>query len=279
MRELQFAKYQAQGNDFIMVNALKDNHSFEPKVLARLCNRNFGVGADGIIFIRTSEKCHFAMDYYNSDGSKAEICGNGIRCMSKYIYDFSLSPHSDLLIETAAGIKEVSLLKEGNVVVGVKADLGIPEFDRMQIPMLGGKGEVINEPLNIKETKLQVTCLSIGNPHCIIFVEDTGNVAVNKVGPIIENLPVFPRKINVEFVQILGPREIKVRVWERGAGETLACGTGASAAVIAAFRNKLTGRKVMVHLQGGDLEVEWSENNHIYLTGPAEKVFTGTIEV
>lgn len=281
MQEIEFSKYQATGNDFIMINDLDKRIRISSQLVAKLCDRHFGIGADGLILIRPSEKCSFAMVYYNADGSLAEMCGNGIKCLAKYVYDHSLTPKSDLLIETAAGDREISLIKESEVVVDIRVDMGSPRFSRKEIPMLGDvvEAEVINQPLTIKETTLQVTCLSVGNPHCVIFVEDTESVAVRKVGPIIEKLPVFPEKINVEFVQVLGPREIRVRVWERGVGETLACGTGACASVVASFRNNLTARKATVHLKGGDLKVEWSENNHIYLTGPAEEVFRGVVEV
>lgn len=281
MQEIEFSKYQATGNDFIMINDLDKRIRISSQLVAKLCDRHFGIGADGLILIRPSEKCSFAMVYYNADGSLAEMCGNGIKCLAKYVYDRSLTPKSDLLIETAAGDREISLIKESEVVVDIRVDMGSPRFSRKEIPMLGDvvEAEVINQPLTIKETTLQVTCLSVGNPHCVIFVEDTESVAVRKVGPIIEKLPVFPEKINVEFVQVLGPREIRVRVWERGVGETLACGTGACASVVASFRNNLTARKATVHLKGGDLKVEWSENNHIYLTGPAEEVFRGVVEV
>lgn len=281
MQDIEFSKYQATGNDFIMINDLDKRIRISSQLVAKLCDRHFGIGADGLILIRPSEKCSFAMVYYNADGSLAEMCGNGIKCLAKYVYDHSLTPKSDLLIETAAGDREISLIKESEVVVDIRVDMGSPRFSRKEIPMLGDvvEAEVINQPLTIKETTLQVTCLSVGNPHCVIFVEDTESVAVRKVGPIIEKLPVFPEKINVEFVQVLGPREIRVRVWERGVGETLACGTGACASVVASFRNNLTARKATVHLKGGDLKVEWSENNHIYLTGPAEEVFRGVVEV
>lgn len=280
MQEKEFSKYQAIGNDFIIIDDLKKRLRLSPEHVIRLCDRHFGIGADGLILIRPSEKSSFAMAYYNADGSAAEMCGNGIRCLGKYVYDHSLTPKNDLLIETGAGDREISLIREGEVVVEVRVDMGGPRFKRQEIPMLGDQdAEVINQALDIKEATLQITCLSIGNPHCVIFVENTENVGVGKVGPIIERLPVFPERTNVEFVQLVGPRELKVRVWERGVGETLACGTGACASVVASVRNNFSGRKVTVHLRGGDLKVEWSENNHVYLTGPAEEVFRGVIEV
>jgi diaminopimelate epimerase len=280
MQEKEFSKYQAIGNDFIIIDDLKKQLRLSAEQVTGLCDRHFGIGADGLILIRPSEKSSFAMAYYNADGSPAEMCGNGIRCLGKYVYDHSLTPKSDLLIETGAGDREVSLIREGEVVVEVRVDMGSPRFKRQEIPMVGDQdGEVINQALDIKETTLQITCLSIGNPHCVIFVENTEHVGVGKVGPIIERLPVFPERTNVEFVQLVGPRELKVRVWERGVGETLACGTGACASVVASVRNNFSGRKVTVRLRGGDLKVEWSENNHVYLTGPCEEVFRGVVEV
>lgn len=280
MQEIEFSKYQAVGNDFVIVEDLRKRVRVSAETVVKLCDRHFGIGADGLILIRPSGKCSFAMVYHNADGSPAEMCGNGIRCLGKYVYDHSLISKSDLLIETAAGDREISLVKEGEVVVEVRVDMGSPRFTRKEIPMLGDENsEAVNQSLDIRETTLQVTSLSMGNPHCVVFVEDTESVGVTKLGPVIEKLPVFPQRTNVEFVQILGPRELKVRVWERGVGETLACGTGACASVVASVRNNLSGRKVTVHLRGGDLKVEWSENNHVYLTGPCEEVFRGVIEV
>lgn len=280
MQEKEFSKYQAIGNDFIVIDDLKKRLRLSAEQVAKLCDRHFGIGADGLILVRPSEKASFAMAYYNADGSMAEMCGNGIRCLGKYVYDHSLTPKSDLLIETGAGVREISLIREGEVVVEVRVDMGSPRFRRHDIPMLGDPdGEVINQALDIKETTLQVTCLSLGNPHCVIFVENTDNVGVGRVGPIIERLSIFPERTNVEFVQLVGPRELKVRVWERGVGETLACGTGACASVVASVRNNFSGRKVTMHLRGGDLKVEWSENNHVYLNGPCEEVFRGVVEV
>jgi diaminopimelate epimerase len=205
------------------------------------------------------------------------MCGNGIRCLAKYVYDQGLASEERIVVETLAGEKELRLFIQDGIVEKVKVDMGCPNFKRSAVPMVGEEKEVINEPLHIEESVLQVTALSMGNPHCVIFVEKASDVAVSKVGPLIESLSDFPLKTNVEFVEVVGPAEINLRVWERGVGETLACGTGACAAVAAGVMNRLTGKKVKVHLPGGDLEIEWASNCHLLMTGQAEEVFKGTI--
>lgn len=216
------------------------------------------------------------MVFFNPDGSRAEMCGNGIRCFVKYLYDHSLTKKRTLSIETMGGVKQVTLIVDGNRATGARVDMGTPSFNPSDIPMKSKK-EAIGKLLEINREKFRVTCLSVGNPHCVIFVEEVSDAPVRTLGPVVENWPIFPQKTNVEFAEVINPTEMRLRVWERGAGETLACGTGACAALVAAVRNGLTKKGATIHLPGGDLRVEWSEDDHIYLTGLAEEIFTGEI--
>ena len=218
---------------------------------------------------------------FNSDGSESEMCGNGIRCVAKYAYDHGIVGKKEITAETGAGILTLQLFAgETNKVEKVRVNMGAPRLSRKEIPMIGdGSARVINEPLNILHTTFHITCVSMGNPHCVIFVDDAEKFPVEKYGPLIENHDLFPRRTNVEFVQVLSPTEVRQRTWERGAGETLACGTGASAVTAAAVLNGLTGKKIINHLSGGDLEMEWADDGCIYMTGPAVEVFAGEIEI
>jgi diaminopimelate epimerase len=215
------------------------------------------------------------MRIFNSDGSEAEMCGNAIRCAAKYLYDHNIITKSKIMVETPAGIIIPELLPEKGVVKSVRVDMGEPRLERSEIPMLGQPGRVVGEPLAAAGFSLNITAVSMGNPHCVIFMPDTDEVNLTEIGPRIEEHRSFPRKTNVEFVQVLNREEIKMRVWERGAGVTMACGTGACAAVVACVLNGLTGRRVTVHLEMGSLFIEWAEDNHLYMTGPAEEVYTG----
>lgn len=277
--KVEFFKFQGAGNDFVLIDELAKKHYFTREQIVKLCDRHFGIGADGLVLVRSSESADFKMAFYNPDGSEAEMCGNGIRCLTKYVYDHGLTSKENLVVETLAGNKELFLSVQDGKVENVKVDMGSPVFVRTAIPMLGGEGEAIGEPLRIEQTMLQVTCLSMGNPHCVIFVKDTSNTSVTKIGSLVECLPIFPQRTNVGFAQVITRKEIDLRVWERGVGETLACGTGACAAVAASVRNRLTQRKVIVHLPGGDFKVEWADNDHMYLMGPAEEVFSGSISL
>ncbi len=267
------------GNDFIIIEDLKSQLDLSPQVITKICDRRFGIGADGLILVRPAKGGDFFMLFFNSDGSQAEMCGNGIRCLAKYLYDRRLTLKTAMTIETLSGPREVLLFLKAKRVEGAKVDMGLPIFKPELIPMITEGEEVINQPIRVGKEIIKATCLSIGNPHCVIFVKDVVEAPVKKLGPIIENLPIFPNKVNVEFAQIANSRQIQLRVWERGAGETLACGTGACAAVVAAIKNELTERKVTVKLPGGKLDIEWAKDNHVYLAGPVEKVFTGTIEI
>jgi diaminopimelate epimerase len=279
------------GNDFILIDCIAQRCPTEKKDLEalgkRLCDRRFGIGADQILLLFPSQKADFMMRIFNADGSEVEMCGNGIRCLAQYIWDSKLSDKKVLSVETLAGI--IRPEKAGDLV---KVDMGEPIFEPERIPVnisaesnpplppfsKGGHGGIIDYPLKIEDREFAVTCVSMGNPHAIILVDDVLRFPVTYYGPMIENHPLFPRRINVEFIEVLSETEIRMRVWERGAGETMACGTGASAAAVATSLKAKTGKKVTVHLLGGDLFIEWAGDNHIYMTGPAARVFEGVID-
>lgn len=274
MVRINFWKMHGIGNDYIVIDN-RDRRIEEekiPKIARKICKRRFSIGADGLLIIENSNIADIKMRIFNSDGSEAEMCGNGIRCVSKYCYERKIINKEEMIIETLAGIRRTFLTIENGKVSKVKVDMGKPIFEKSKIPMIG-EGECINEELEINEEKFRITCLSIGNPHCVIFVDNLDNFPVEKIGSKIENCKIFPNRINVEFVKILNENEINVRVWERGCGETFACGTGACTSVVA---GKILGKinnRVLVHLIGGDLEVEYEEN--VFMIGPVEKVFEG----
>src|SRR3990170_601590 len=273
---MKFWKMHGLGNDYVAIDDRDEKISdAEATELARrLCERRFSVGADGFLLVSNSAVADVKMRIFNADGSEAEMCGNGIRCFAKYCYENNVTQKNELTVETLAGVKRTWLTVENQVVKSVMVDMGTPELDRSKIPMLGN-GTCINENLQIDKEQYKITCLSVGNPHCVIFVEKVDDFPVQLVGPKIENHNLFPMKTNVEFVQVLNRNELKVRVWERGCGETLACGTGACAAVAAGNLLQKVSGKVTVHLLGGDLEVEYADR--LFLSGPAEKVFEGKL--
>lgn len=283
---MKFTKVQGLGNDFVLVN-MKEVSREEEKNLTeslaelaiKICDRHFGIGADGLVLLRPSQKADIAMQIINSDGSEAEMCGNAIRCVAKYAYERGLSDKTTLQVETAAGIMVPELIIEGSAVAAVRVDMGVPRLEREQIPMTGPAGRVVNEPLEAEGKVYHITTVSMGNPHCIIFVPDVHAVPLENLGPVLETHNLFPRKTNVEFVQVLNDHEVRMRVWERGAGPTLACGTGACATAVAAALNGLTGRKVRVYLHAGPLDIEWAGDDRVYMTGPAQEVFTGNYPV
>jgi diaminopimelate epimerase len=275
---MQFWKMQGLGNDFIVVdnrNSVVDEANMAG-LARRLCERHLSIGADGLLLFSNSAVADVKMRVFNADGSEAEMCGNGIRCLAKYCYESGIAKKSELTVQTLAGVKQVWITAENGVVKAVKVDMGMPVWTRSQIPMRG-EGICINCDLQVDEENYKATCLSMGNPHCVIFVEKLDEFPVEYVGHLVENHEAFPNRTNVEFVQLTGKNELKVRVWERGCGETLACGTGACAAAVAANRLGKVGGKVKVRLTGGDLQVEVAD--HVFMTGPAEKVFEGKVTV
>lgn len=281
---MQFSKYHGLGNDYIIINELRSTivpEKKKPKLAMVLCQRKFFIGADGILFVcpPTSKDAEIRMRVFNVDGSEAEMCGNGIRCFAKYLFLNEIIQSPQIRIETLAGIKVPRLNIENGDVHSIKVDMGAPNLLRNDIPMKGPNTKVINEDLNVGGQTFKITCVSVGNPHCVIFKDDLDNLDI-KQGKEIEYHRVFPQRTNVEFVKVVSRQEIVMRVWERGVGETLACGTGACAATIASVLNDKTDRKVTVHLLGGNLDISWDEaDNRIYMTGPAEHVYDGEIDL
>lgn len=278
---IEFVKMQGLGNDYLYINCISNREPLFPEELAkRLSNRHFGVGADGIILVCNSKVADFKMRIFNSDGSEAEMCGNGIRCFAKYVYDYNLTEKKELEIETLAGIRKVKLnILNKNITENVTVDMGEPILHPVKIPVLTREEPPITDlKIAIKNKIFTITCVSMGNPHAIVRLHNLDDISVNEYGPLIENRSEFPKKTNVEFIEIKDRDKIKMKVWERGAGETLACGTGACAATVASVLNGYVERKVTVELLGGELSVEWNEkDNHVYMTGPATTVFRGRI--
>ncbi|MFZ3137909.1 MAG: diaminopimelate epimerase [Thermodesulfovibrionales bacterium] len=285
--KIHFTKMHGLGNDFILINCIDEVCPSDPETFSRrLCDRRFGIGADQLLFLYPSDKADFKMRILNADGSEVEMCGNGIRCLAKYIWDRNLSDKDILNIETIAGI--IRPEKAGDLV---RVDMGEPIFEPERIPVnitvesnpplppfsKGGRGGIIDYPLQIADKEFKITCVSMGNPHAIIVVDDVNSFPVTYYGPMIEKHSLFPKKTNVEFIEVPAGDEIRMRVWERGSGETMACGTGASAVAVASNIKGLSNRNVTVHLLGGDLLIEWAVNNHVYMTGSAVEVFEGII--
>ncbi len=261
------------GNDFIVMDRRRGELQNIPELARRVCRRRFGVGADQLLLIYDSSAADFTMRIFNADGGEVEMCGNGIRCFAKYIWDRGLSEKDELSVETHAGI--IKPEKSGDMV---KVDMGEPILEGRLIPVRI-EGMIKDFPLKIDDKMFKITCVSMGNPHAVIVADDVDVVDVVKYGPLIENHELFPNRINVEFIQVIDSGNIKMRVWERGAGETMACGTGAAASVVASNIKGLTGKKVNVMLQGGQLLIEWSPENHIYMTGPAVEVYSGEVDI
>ncbi|MCX8030543.1 MAG: diaminopimelate epimerase [Thermodesulfovibrionales bacterium] len=277
---INFTKMHGLGNDFILIDcysyAINPSY-FNEIYIKKLCHRRFGIGADQLLLLEKSNKADFKMRIFNADGSEVEMCGNGIRCFAKYIWDKKLSTNPILKIETLAGI-----IMPEKVDGLIKVDMGEPAFESQLIPttMSPHSQYVIDQPLLIIDRNFYITCVSMGNPHAVIFLdEDISSFPIETYGPKIEKHTFFPKKTNVEFVNLINKNELKMRVWERGSGETMACGTGASAVAVAAMKKNLTERKVTVHLLGGDLIIEWADNNHVFMIGPASKVFEGILDL
>ena len=275
---IKFTKMHGLGNDYVYMDAIHQNIEKESSLAQFVSNRNFGIGSDGLILICKSEIADFKMRMFNSDGSEAEMCGNGIRCVGKFVYDKGLTDKTEVTIETLAGVKILQLNVEKGKVKTVRVDMGEPILTPKEIPVIAEEEPVKNLKLKAKDKEFTFTCVSMGNPHAITFVENTKAFDVETYGKILEVDKAFPNKTNVEFIEVVDKNHIKMRVWERGAGETLACGTGACASVVACCLNGLTENKVNVELLGGILEIEWEkQDNHVYMTGPAVTVFEGEL--
>lgn len=284
--KIKFTKMQGCGNDYVYVNGFTEKIPVEqkPELVRRLSDRHFGIGGDGVIFINPAEEADFEMEMYNADGSRSEMCGNGIRCVAKFVYDKGLTDDEHITIVSAGKVKTLDLTVEGKTdtsrgqVTMVKVNMGSPILVPEQIPVAASGDTVINEPISVHGQEYRMTCVSMGNPHAVVFMDDVEHLEIGKVGPYFENHERFPRRTNTEFVEVLDRQHVFMRVWERGTGETLACGTGCCATAVACVLNGLTDDAITVKVLGGELKIEWDrEKNLVFMTGPAKIVFDGEI--
>lgn len=275
---MKFTKMQGLGNDYVYVNCFEETIPNPPETARFVSDRHFGIGSDGLIMINPSEKADFEMEMYNADGTRGEMCGNGIRCVGKFVYDYGLTDQTEIAVETLAGIKYLHLTVEDGKAVEIRVDMGSPVLDADEIPVVSKNEQVVDEPIVVDGREYRMTAVSMGNPHTVVFVEDVKGLELEKIGPKFEQHERFPQRVNTEFARVLDRETVEMRVWERGSGETLACGTGACAVAVACILNELTEDEVTVKLLGGDLKIQWDrEKNKVYMTGPAEIVFEGEI--
>lgn len=273
-----FTKMHGLGNDYVCINCFRERVEDPPGFARTLCDRHYGIGADGLILICPSKVSDFKMEIYNSDGSVAGMCGNGIRCLGKYVYDYRLTGKETLSIKTKSGIRNMHLHIQDGKACGAMVDMGVPRLNAHSIPILSEKDLVINDPIEVQEKNYRMTGISMGNPHAVIFSEEINGISLEETGRELEFHPRFPERANIEFCHVTARDRMEIRVWERGVGETLACGTGACAAVVASVLNDLTDEEVIVKLLGGELSVRWDRKvNHVFLEGPAVKVFDGVL--
>ena len=277
---MKFTKMHGLGNDYVYVNCFEEKIDNPPAVARFVSDRHFGIGSDGLIMINPSKAADFEMEMYNADGSRGEMCGNGIRCVAKYVYDYGLTDKTQISVETLGGIKYLDLTVEDGKVSLVKVDMGKPELEADRIPIISEREQVIDEPIEVDGKEYHMTGVSMGNPHAVIYVDDVKGLDLEKIGPKFENHERFPKRINTEFVHCIDRQTVEMRVWERGSGETLACGTGACAVAVSSILNNLTDTQVTVKLLGGDLQIEWDrEKDRVFMTGPATVVFDGVIDI
>ena len=277
---MKFTKMHGLGNDYVYVNCFEEMIDNPPAVARFVSDRHFGIGSDGLIMINPSKTADFEMEMYNADGSRGEMCGNGIRCVAKYVYDYGLTDKTQISVETLGGIKYLDLAVEDGKVSLVKVDMGKPELEADLIPIISEREQVIDEPIEVDGKEYHMTGVSMGNPHAVIYVDDVKGLDLEKIGPKFENHERFPKRINTEFVHCIDRQTVEMRVWERGSGETLACGTGACAVAVSSILNNLTDTQVTVKLLGGDLQIEWDrEKDRVFMTGPATVVFDGVIDI
>lgn len=273
---MRFTKMQGLGNDYVYVNGFEYAISNPSETAIKISDRHFGVGSDGLIIIKPDENADFYMEMYNADGSQGKMCGNGIRCVGKYVYDNGLTNKTDITVNTMSGIKYLHLNVENGAVRSVRVNMGAPVFEPELIPVALQGDMIKNKELVLDSGKYDITCVSMGNPHCVVYIKDTDDLNINRIGPEFENNPIFPERVNAEFVQIIDKNTLKMRVWERGSGETLACGTGACAVAVASALNGFSNDSVTVKLLGGDLKITWDRReNTVYMEGPAEVSFVG----
>ncbi len=278
---MKFTKMQGCGNDYIYVNCFEENVPNPNETAKKVSDVHFGIGSDGMILIHPSEVADCRMAMYNADGSEGKMCGNGIRCVAKYVYDNKIVDKTTITVETLSGIKTLDLTVENDKVVLVKVDMGKAILKPELVPAVidADKDKIIDEKIMVGDKEYNVTCVSMGNPHCIVFVDSVKDIDIEKIGPMFEKHPMFPERVNTEFIEVTDRKNVKMRVWERGSGETFACGTGACASVVAGVLNDKTDRDVCVHLLGGDLNIEYMENETVFMTGPATTVCTGEIDI
>lgn len=273
---MNFTKMHGLGNDYVYVNCFREKVENTAELAKKISDRHLGIGSDGLILIKPSARADFAMEIYNADGSEAKMCGNGIRCLGKYVYEYGLTKKTNLTVETRSGIRKLTLQTKLEKVSSVCVDMGTPRLNAHSIPILSEKDLVLDDSIQVRGKEYRMTGISMGNPHAVVYVENLSDFPVEEVGRAFEYHPRFPERINTEFCRVLGRGRIEMRVWERGAGETLACGTGACAAVVASVLNDLTDEEVIVKLVGGELLIKWDRSvNHVYMTGPAVRVFDG----
>lgn len=276
---MKFTKMQGCGNDYVYINGFTEKIADKPAFVRAVSDRHFGVGGDGAIFINPSEEADFEMEMYNADGTRAEMCGNGIRCVAKYVYDKGLTDKKQISIVSFGNIKYVDLYVEDGLVSTVKVNMGAPILEAEKVPVKSAMSQSVDEPITVNGKEYRMTCVSMGNPHAVIFMKDIANLDIASIGPLFETHEVFPNRTNTEFVEVIDRTHVNMRVWERGTGETLACGTGCCATVVACVLNGLTEDKVTVHVLGGEIEIQWDrEQNLIYMTGPAATVFEGELD-
>lgn len=276
---MKFTKMHGCGNDYVYVNGFTEKVADKPKAVVALSDRHFGIGSDGVIFINPSQQADFEMEMYNADGTRAEMCGNGIRCVGKYVYDHGMTDKTSITVESFGKVKYLDLTVENGKVVKVKVNMGKPELTAKDVPVVLVHEQVIDEEIIVKGKSYRMTCVSMGNPHAVVFMDDVEHLAIEEIGPYFENHERFPNRTNTEFVQVIDDSHVKMRVWERGTGETLACGTGCCATAVACVLNRLTGEHVTVQVLGGEIEIYWDQKeNLVYMTGPAVTVFEGETE-
>lgn len=276
---MKFTKMHGCGNDYVYVNGFTEKVADKPKAVVALSDRHFGIGSDGVIFINLSQQADFEMEMYNADGTRAEMCGNGIRCVGKYVYDHGMTDKTSITVESFGKVKYLDLTVENGKVVKVKVNMGKPELTAKDVPVVSVHEQVIDEEIIVKGKSYRMTCVSMGNPHAVVFMDDVEHLAIEEIGPYFENHERFPNRTNTEFVQVIDDSHVKMRVWERGTGETLACGTGCCATAVACVLNHLTGAHVTVQVLGGEIEIYWDQKeNLVYMTGPAVTVFEGETE-
>lgn len=277
---MKFTKMHGIGNDYVYVNCLKENVENPSEVAIKISDRHFGIGSDGLILIKSSDVADGKMEMYNADGSQGAMCGNGIRCVAKYMYDYGITDKTSISVETKSGIKYLDLTLKNGKVDTVKVNMGAPILKASEIPVISEKEQVISEPVTIDGKEWEITCVSMGNPHAITYIDDVKHLEIEKIGPKFEKHEIFPDRVNTEFVHVIDRNTVEMRVWERGSGETYACGTGACAVAVSSILNGLTEEEVTVKLLGGDLKIFWNrEENRVYMTGSATKVFDGEIDL